>query len=86
MKWTNDNKEKIQYILAVASIVFGLGLTCAGFIVEPTGEVDGTVLGVLGECIGFAGAIFGITLHYNNELDKFKRQVNDRLGKEEGDV
>ena len=82
-KWSNETKEKIQSAVATLSIVFGFALTAVGFAVEPVGEVSGSVIGILGECLCFGGAIFGVSLHYNNELNIFKTEVRKRLGGEE---
>lgn len=82
MKWSKETKEKINYILACLMIVFGVGLTIAGFIVPPLGEISASVLTGLGESLTFAGALLGISLHYANELTSFKNKVNERLRQE----
>ena len=81
MKWTIETKEKINYALAALMIIFGLGLTIAGFIVPPLGEISGGVLAVLGESLTFAGALLGISLHYSSELANFKAEINKDLGR-----
>lgn len=48
MKWTAENKEKINYALAALMMLFGVGLTIAGFCVPPVGEISVGVLTVLG--------------------------------------
>lgn len=79
MKWNKQTKEIFNYSLAMFMIVFGVGLTIAGFIVPPLGEISASVLTGLGESLTFAGALLGISLHYSNELTSFKNKVNERL-------
>ena len=47
MKWTNETKEILTYVIAALSLLFGFGLTIAGFIVDPTGIVSDSVLWIL---------------------------------------
>lgn len=79
MKWSKETKEKIQYASAILSIVFGFVLTTMGFFAEPFGEVHTSVLTVLGEVLVFGGSIFGISLHYGNELRNFKDEIRKDL-------
>lgn len=79
MKWDKETKEKIQYAASIASIIFGFTLTAMGFFTEPVGEVHTSVLTVLGEVLVFGGSIFGISLHYGNELRNFKDEVRKEL-------
>ena len=79
MKWDKLAKEKIQYGAAICSIVFGFTLTMMGFFASPVGEVHTSVITILGETLIFGGSIFGISLHYNNELHNFKDEVRKEL-------
>lgn len=60
MKKHNAKREWILFGVAIASFLIGTGLSIAGFCVAPTGIIDGSVLGMCGEFLSFAGAIFGI--------------------------
>ena len=86
MIWHQETKEKIQYTLAIVVILVGLGLSIAGFVVDPQGEIDGSVLAITGECLTFAGAIFGISIHYGSELRNFKREINRELKAKEDEI
>ena len=86
MIWHQETKEKIQYTLAIVVILVGLGLSIAGFVVDPQGEIDGSVLAITGECLTFAGAIFGISIHYGSELRNFKREINRELKSKEDEI
>lgn len=68
-------KDKLSYILCIFSFSIGVLLTIAGFVVNPLGEVDASVLTSLGLFLSFSGSIIGITQHYSMELDKFRSSI-----------
>lgn len=61
-------KDWLQYGSAIALLIFGVALTIAGFIVDPLGIVDGSVLWVLGQTLLYAGGVFGISIFTKNEI------------------
>lgn len=81
------SNRKAAYVTAVISFVVGWGLTIAGFIVPPRGEVSGSVLAVLGEAMVYAASVFGVTLYFQNQMAKFRhdarRYMDDRMNGEE---
>lgn len=72
-------KDKIQVWTAVITLIFGLSLTLAGFIISPAGEIHDSVLWVLGQCFIYAGSIFGIHTYYSGKLDEFEFKINKKL-------
>jgi hypothetical protein len=56
-------------------IVFGVILTAAGFLVSPIGKIDESVLWVLGQCLLYAGGIFGVTLYTKHRFDEMGRSI-----------
>ena len=68
-------KDKLSYILCICSFIIGVLLTIAGFVVNPLGDIDASVLTSLGLFLSFSGSIIGITQHYSMELDKFKSNI-----------
>ena len=68
-------KDKLSYVLCIFSFIIGVLLTIAGFIVNPLGDIDASVLTSLGLFLSFSGSIIGITQHYSMELDKFKSSI-----------
>lgn len=60
--------------VAVASFVLGGALAIFGAIVDPTGVIDGSILGFGGECFGLTGAIFGIGTYGNHWIDRMKNE------------
>ena len=84
---TADRKEKAAYVTAIISFVAGWGMTIAGFIVAPVGEVSDSVLWVLGQGLIYAASVFGVALYVNHLSVKIKedtrRYVRDlEAGKE----
>ncbi len=65
-------KEETQLIVACLLVVLGTGLLIAGFIVEPVGIIDNSILIAFGEIATFAGSLFGIDYHYRYKITKDK--------------
>lgn len=82
--WKELNiKEKIAIITAVAAFFIGWGLTIAGFICPPLGEVSQSTLWILGQALVYASSVFGITGYFSSEatklrmdMDRFQRQID----------
>lgn len=68
-------KDKLSYILCICSFIIGVLLTIAGFIVNPLGDIDASVLTSLGLFLSFSGSIIGITQHYSQQLENFKTEI-----------
>lgn len=85
MEKEKDIKTRAAYITAVISFVCGWGLTIAGFIVAPTGEVSSSVLAVLGEAMIYTASVFGVTLYFTTSLAKFKTDTRRYLDEKEMD-
>lgn len=80
MDWNIKTKEKIQYCVAVFGFAFGLVMVAvSAFAVAPVGEVHPSIISILGIVISFAAAIFGVSLHYDSELQHFKSEARDEF-------
>ena len=77
-----DIKQKTAYITAIIAFVLGWGLTIAGFIVPPTGDVSGSVLAVLGEAMVYAASVFGVTMYFSHEMAKFRHDTRRYIDEE----
>lgn len=55
-----------QFWFAVILVTFGCAMLTAAFVVSPTGEIHGSVLGAFGEILSFAGACLGFD-YYNRK-------------------
>lgn len=77
---TNDDKKhRAAYATAIAAFIVGWGLTIAGFVVPPTGEVHSSVLAILGEAMVYAASVFGVTLYFHNQMEKFRSDTRRYL-------
>ena len=81
-----DTKQRTAYWTAIIAFICGWGLTIAGFIVPPTGDVSGSVLAVLGEAMVYTASVLGITLYFSNEMLKFKRDTRKYLNDRENEI
>lgn len=72
---TKERKDAIATYSALGMIIFGAILTAAGFCVTPVGTIDDSVLWVLGQCLLYAGGIFGVTLYTKHRFDEMDRQL-----------
>lgn len=72
-------KEVMVYILAVVTMLSGITLLFIGLFIPPEGEIHGSVLTAFGSICIFVASLLGISLHYANELDKFKSDVQQQL-------
>ena len=81
-KMKRDRKEGIQVWTAVGMLAVGCGLVVAGCIV-PTGEVHDSVLWFFGECLIYAGSIFGIGIYVNRTVRQMRRELKQSFGEKE---
>lgn len=71
---SNNAKLNLQLITAVILVLMGCGLLIAGFIVNPLGIIDGSVLTAFGESCTFAGALFGIDYTYRYKIKNIQKK------------
>jgi len=94
MKTKNDNprndvRQSAATSTAIIVLFVGLGLTIAGFIVEPTGQIHDTVLWVLGQTLIYAASVFGVAQYFNSRLRGFENEARkyiDELDRKRADV
>lgn len=79
MKWDNQTKEFVAYCFAGFSLISGFGISIAGFIVDPTGQIHDSVLWVLAQALTFCGAICGVTFYVQNTIRKVKSGLSDKI-------
>lgn len=73
-------KEVIIYWLATVTMIAGLSLLFIGLYIPPEGEIHTSVLTAFGSICIFVASLLGISIHYANELDKFKANIREQLG------
>ncbi len=68
-------KEMLIYVLAILAMICGLVLLFMGMFIAPQGEIHSSVLTAFGSICIFVPPLLGISIHYSNELLKFKTQA-----------
>lgn len=76
-----DIKTKFAIGSAVVAFLAGWGLTIAGFVIPPKGEVHDSVLWILGQALIYAASVFGVGMYLNSEMTKLRAE-NRRFIKE----
>lgn len=72
-------KEVIIYLLAIITLSGGMTLLFFGLFIPPKGEIHQSVLTAFGLISFFVGALLGVSIHYANELEKFKTNIREQL-------
>ena len=80
-KLDREEEESIQYIVAIAMLIFGMVLCLLGFFTPPVGEIHTSVLAVLGQILILVGAIFHLNISYKNKEQHFESLFEKRLEK-----
>ena len=63
-------KHKFRAWTAVGMLAAGVGLSVAGFCVEPVGEISDSVLWYFAQCLLYAGSAMGIDVVIDWKLEK----------------
>ena len=66
-------KEGLRTFVIIVTFIIGWGLTIAGFRCPPLGEIDGTVLTVLGQSLFFCAAALGFKDYIDFNINKLKK-------------
>ena len=72
-------RDKVAYTVTIGAFIIGVALSITGMILPPVGEVHPTVITLVGLFLSFAGALLGISHHFESELGKFKASVEQKL-------
>lgn len=72
---TKETRTDIQVFTAVGMLVAGVGLSIAGFVVPPTGEISDSVLMFTAQCLVYAGSALGINVYINSKFSDIKKQL-----------
>ena len=74
-----EEEEAVQYLVAIAMIIFGMVLCMMGFWVSPVGIISNSVLAALGQILLLVGAIFHINLNFRSKENSFETRYDQRL-------
>lgn len=72
-------KEILTYSLSMLCMASAIVCVFCGLFLPPRGEIHASVLTYFGMTSGFVGALLGISIHYSNELSKFKATINEQI-------
>lgn len=72
-------RDKVAYSVTIGAFVIGVALSITGMVLPPVGEIHPSVITLVGLFLSFAGALLGISHHFENELGKFKASVEQKL-------
>ena len=78
---TKEKRTDVQIYSAWFMLVFGAGLTVAGFIVPPLGDISDPVLWVFSQTLLYAGGIFGAGAYMKVRF----QQIEEKLKKKKDD-
>ena len=81
MEAFNKKVELVKIYLSVCMCVFGCILLISGFVVNPTGVIDNSVLVAFGEIMTFSGAILGINYLYSAKHKELESKMIDQMQK-----
>ena len=83
-KWNDLNiKEKISIISAIVAFSIGWGLSIAGFIIPPVGEVADSILWILGQALIYSASVFGIAAYFRAETVAMKQDMQRYFNRKE---
>ena len=74
-----EEEEAVQYLVAIAMIIFGMVLCMMGFWVSPVGVISNSVLAALGQILLLVGAIFHINISWKHKESNFEAKVDERI-------
>jgi hypothetical protein len=80
---TKETRTDIQVFTAIGMLVAGVGLSIAGFIVPPTGEISDSVLMFTAQCLVYSGSALGINVYINSKFSDIKKQLTSNHPKED---
>lgn len=74
---TKDDRTKYQVYSALGMLACGVGLSVAGFLVPPVGEISDSVLWFFAQCLIYAGSIFGVSIYVQSKFTELKEEITN---------
>ena len=66
-------KRNVRAITAVAMLASGVGLSVAGFIAPPFGEISDSVLWFFAQCLIYAGTALGFDVMIETKIQNLSK-------------
>lgn len=76
---TKETRTTYQVFSALGMLLAGVGLSIAGFIVPPVGEISDSVLWFFAQCLIYAGSIFGVSIYVQSKFTELKNQLESKV-------
>ena len=73
-----DTKDWIKFISSIVLLVAGVVLIFISIYLPPVGNVDTSVITVIGEVFTFVGAIFGIGEYTTIQIARINSKTEDK--------
>lgn len=70
-------KTTMRGYSAIAMLIAGVGLSLAGFITPPLGEISDSVLWFFAQCLMYAGTALGIDVIVDRKVKSLGRHRQD---------
>ena len=78
MKMNQDTKDLIKFISSVVLLVAGVVIIFISIYLPPLGQVDTSIITIIGEIFTFVGAIFGIGEYTAIQIAKITNKTEDK--------
>ena len=69
------NRDIIQFISSLITLIAGIVLVFLGFFAVPIGVIDYTVITAFGLFLSFVGAVWHIDLKYDFKTKEIEREI-----------
>ena len=73
---TANQKDITQYSCSVGSLAGGMGLCYINFLMQ--GDITNGVLGMMGMCLSYSGAIFGVSVWVRGKVTEVESYVDEK--------
>lgn len=85
-KWADLTlKDKLAFVTCIAAFVLGWGMTIAGFVADPLGEVHDSVLWILGQSLIYTASVIGLSMVVTDNFRKIRHELGLKNNKEDDD-
>lgn len=69
------SRTQLQTLTAPLMLLFGAGMSVAGFLAPPRGHISETILWLFAQCLIYAGSIFGVSTYVQQRFEQFRSSM-----------
>lgn len=77
MKWSDDLKEQIQYVLCILCIIGAMVMSFLAMYIAPAGIIDTSILWLIAQVLVFCGGLMGINSIHNVQIRKIDGKISE---------